>query len=534
MDQTDPSNLAPYFDIIYRYRADQTRHFTLAPYFDIIYRHRLSSVCALAVGSALTLLAVTLLPSIYRSSTLVMIQPQEVPSAYVSAPVTGHIRDRLQALGQIALSRTRLKRIIAQFGLYDARRRRGASIEEIVEYMRRHIHVDVTEDPNNTPEKRTPSFTLSFEYSNAVTAQRVTAQLANLFIDEDLRQRRGQAAATTSFLNEQLAKASAALEDKGREIKIFKDRYQGSLPQDLEINLKMLGDLQIQFQKDNEALVALQQRHSQLQRDLAHAQEDQIAIISSTGQRSSASPEAALSLKETELAELQARNTELHPDVVRVKAEISALKSLIKSRINTDGVSSRSPMEEELSKEIDSTEVDQQRLQTELPGLKQKIDDYQRRITQTPAHEQQFASLTRDYNGLDTDYHKLLDKKLEAQISQNLEQREEGERFQVIDPANLPLEPEAPDRKALAIGGLLFSLSLAGGLPFALFFTDSSFKDPDELRRELAVAAVTAVPKLPEIEGTIAGRRAIYPSLAISFGSFLLGAGALWLYAQSF
>ncbi len=183
MDQTDSTNLAPYVDIIYRYRADQSRHFSLAPYIDIAYRHRLSSVCVLAVGTALTLATVLLLPSVFRSSTLVMIQPQEVPSVYVSAPVTGHIRDRLKALSEIVLSRTRLEQIIGQFGLYKTRRSRGASIEEIVEYMRRHIHIDVTEDPNNTPEKRTPSFTLSFEYYDPVTAQRVTQELANLFID---------------------------------------------------------------------------------------------------------------------------------------------------------------------------------------------------------------------------------------------------------------------------------------------------------------------------------------------------------------
>src|SRR5204862_5802601 len=109
---------------------------------------------------------------------------------------------------------------------------------------------------------------------------------------------------------------------------------------------------------------------------------------------------------------------------------------------------------------------------------RRKIADYHQRVAATPAHEQQFAALTRDYNVLDADYQKLKNKKLEAQISQNLEQRQEGERFQVLDPANLPVAPEAPNRKALALGGVIFSLGLAGALPFALFFTDSTFKDP--------------------------------------------------------
>lgn len=512
---------------------DQTDHFSLAPYFDIIYRHRLSSICALAVGTALTMLAAILLPSVYRSTTLVMIQPQEVPSEYVSAPVTSHIRDRLQALSQIALSRTRLEQIITQYGLYSARRSRGTSMDDLVEYMRRHIHIDIPEDRNNSPESRTASFTLSFEYSDAATAQRVTARLADLFIDEDLRQRASQATATTAFLDEQLAKSRASLDAKEREIKVFKNRYQGSLPQDLDINLKMLGDLQTQLQSDNEAFAALQEHRSQLQRDLARAHEDRVTIVSASGQRSSASPEAALSAKETELAELQAQNSEKHPDVVRVKAEIASLKALIKRRAHGDEAESLSPEEAELSKEMESADIDQRRLETEIPSLRRKIDDYQQRITQTPAHEQQFAALIRDRDVFDADYQKLKNKKLEAQISQNLEQRQEGERFQVLDPANFPLAPEAPNRLALAIGGIVFSLGLAGALPFALFFTDSSFKDPDELRRELQVAVAATIPELTEIEGTIPRRRAVYQSLAISSACFLVGIGALLFYARA-
>src|SRR5712692_8301278 len=294
---------------------DQTDHFSVAPYFDIVYRHRVSAACASAVGLALTLLAVATLPNVYRSTTLVMIQPQEVPSAYVSAPVTGHIRDRLQALSQIALSRTRLEQMITQYGLYSSLRARGAPMEEVVDDLRRHIRIDIPEDRSNPSESRTASFSLSYEYSDPSAAQRVTAQLADLFIDEDLRQRNRQADATTTFLDEQLAKSRASIEAKGREIKLFKDQYQGSLPQDLEINLKILGDLQGQLQSDNEAFAALQERRSQLEHDLVGAHEERVTITSASGERSSASPEAALSLKETELAELQAQNSERHPDV---------------------------------------------------------------------------------------------------------------------------------------------------------------------------------------------------------------------------
>jgi polysaccharide chain length determinant protein (PEP-CTERM system associated) len=484
------------------------------------------------VGLGLTLFAAIMLPNVYQSTTLVMIQPQQVPSEYVSAPITSHIRDRLQALSQIALSRTRLEQVITQYQLYGARRAHAEPMEDVVEYMRRHIHIDIPEDRNEPArDARGGSFRLSYEYFDASTAQRVTAQLADLFIDEDLKQRAQQAAATTAFLDEQLVKSRAALEAKGREIKLFKDRYQGSLPQDLEVNLKILGDLQSQLQADNEAFTGAQERRLQLDRDLARAREDAVTVTSMSGEKSSASPEAALTLRQTELAELQAQYSERHPDVVRLKAEIAALKALIKHPKN--GEEGMSPLETELRRETDAMDIQERRLQTEIPNLKKEIGDYQKRIAETPTHEQQFANLTRDYNVLDADYHRLLDKKLEAQISQNLEQREEGERFQVLDPANLPRDPEAPDRKAITMLGAVLSIFLAGALPFALFFTDTSFKDPDELRREFDVSVGATIPEMEEIEGTGPRRRVLYHSFAISSACFILGIGAVWLYAAT-
>jgi polysaccharide biosynthesis transport protein len=511
---------------------NQFEHISLAPYVDIIYRHRVSALCVLMVGVALTIAASFMVPSIYRSTTLVMIQPQEVPSQYVSAPVTGHIRDRLQALSQIALSRTRLEEVITQYDLYHALRSRGTPIERVVDYMRKHIQLDILEDRNNLPDSRTDSFNLSYEYPDASIAQRVTGRLADLLINEDRRRRAVEAAATIAFLDEQLSHARVSLESKGREIKIFKDHHQGSLPQDLEINLKILGDLQTQLQSANETFAALQQRRSQLERDLVRAHEDKVTITSASGERSSASPEAALSLKQTELAELEAQESDQHPDVVRLKAETAALKAMIKHP--KGGVAGMSPIELELTKELDQTDVDQRRLQAEIPNLKRQISDYQKRIGETPAHEQQFANLSRDYNVIDDGYHKLLGKKLQAQIAQNLEQHDEGERFQVLDPANFPLSPEAPNRKGLVVGGLVLSLGLAAAVPFALFFTDSSFKDPDELRQVLGLSIAATIPALDEIENLQPARKTLYQSATLSSACFSLGLIALWLYARTF
>ena len=81
--------------------------------------------------------------------------------------------------------------------------------------------------------------------------------------------------------------------------------------------------------------------------------------------------------------------------------------------------------------------------------------------------EQQLTQLTRDYENTKTNYEDLLNKRMEAQMSENLEKRQKGEKFQILEPANFPEKPFLPDRpKLIAMG---FAGGLGGGIGLALF-----------------------------------------------------------------
>ena len=60
-----------------------------------------------------------ILPSVYRSGTLILIEQPTVPSQYVVPNIaTDNLQDRLQSITQQILSRTRLMRIIESQNLY--------------------------------------------------------------------------------------------------------------------------------------------------------------------------------------------------------------------------------------------------------------------------------------------------------------------------------------------------------------------------------------------------------------------------------
>lgn len=507
--------------------SDELANISLDPYFDVLHRHRLSLVCTLVVGLLLTALAVVLLPDVYVSTTLVTIEPQEVPAQYVSAGVTNHIQDRLKILGEKVLSRTQLERIINQFDLYPAHRAGQSGMEHLVNYMRSQVDLEVTKEDDRAGGG---SFDLSFEYTDPATAQEVTAELADSFIAEDRRGRRGQAAATTAFLEDRLTNARAKLDAKASEIKHFKDRYQGSLPQDLQVNLQTLGSLQARLQSANEAQLALDERRAQLGREIADAR----SVSAAAAARGAAplSPRARLAATEAQLTEMRARYSDKYPDVINLKAQVEALKEQLKA-----GGGAAAQPDDDLSfdtgfrRESDQITIEQQRIAAEIAGVKRDIAVYQQRIADTPAHQQEYDSLNRDYSVLDAEYNSLLNKRLAAQAAQSLEERGEGEHFRVIDPADLPRSAERPDKTAIAIGGVAFSLLAAVGLAFGFHLIDTSFKQPEELAQELGLPVAVTIPQLDELSERWPQRAALVRATVASGLTLIAGASAIWVYA---
>jgi uncharacterized protein involved in exopolysaccharide biosynthesis len=129
----------------------------------------------------------------------------------------------------------------------------------------------------------------------------------------------------------------------------------------------------------------------------------------------------------------------------------------------------------------------------EQSGVMQQIRTYQGRVQSSPVVEEQFKELTRDYQNSQTLYQSLQTKMNESQMTTDLEKRQEGETFSVLDAPNLPVDPTFPKVSVFAIGGLFAGLAV-GVLIVALL----EYKDTT-LRSERDVWAFTQLPTLAVI-----------------------------------
>ena len=500
-------------------------------------RVRLILVTA-AVVSAATAGAALGLPNRYRSETLILVVPQRVPETYVKSTVTAKIEDRLQSISQQILSRTRLERIIEDFSLY-AVERRTRLMETIVEDLRRHIDVKVVKGD---------AFRVAYVGDDASTVMKVTNRLASLFIEENLRDREELAEGTNRFLEAQLADARTRLIDHERKLEQYRNRFGSELPSQQAPNLQVIQNLQLQLQSLTDAVNRDSDRRELIERQLREVQreiEAEPAVAAATTADATRPAEGAsaaqqLATARSTFAVLEGRLKPAHPDLQRMQRVVSDLeaRAALEAASPAAAAAAPSPAEQrrqgraaDLRLELDHVGRQLALRAAEEERLQDLIRTYQQRIERVPARESELAELTRDYSTLQTLYQTLLAKQEESKIAANLERRQVGAQFKLLDPARVAERPFSPRRWLITLAGVAAGLSLGLALVGLVEHRDRTFKTGADIRNELTVPVLAIVPLMHSNQEA---RRAARRRFAATWATGVLVSGCIPLIIYSF
>jgi polysaccharide chain length determinant protein (PEP-CTERM system associated) len=503
------------------------KSFNIHDYIEIFLRRIWYIVIPFAIViSAATIYSFTA-PKKYRASTLILVTPQKVPVDYVRPTVTSRIEDRLQSIGQEIMSRTRLEQIIAEFKLY-REEAKPLTMEEIVELMRRDIRVEI--------RGRESYFTIAYIGKDPRIVTIVTNKLASLFIEENLKLREQQAQGTTEFLALELNATKAKLEEQEKMITQFKKQFMYELPDQRDVNLSILGRLQQQLQTIGDALKSAQDRKLIIQKQLTEMRNMVAMLTEDSTVSPSSSPlpspkpkmtntdESRLNQLKNHLSELETKYKEKHPDILMTKKQIADLEKKIEAGMreteevtekeipSPTGVSTApeaskgkkkdkvnvpvDPFYKEMEGQLAATDWEIKRQKDEEARTKAKIAEYQARIDNMPVRELAMANLTRDYQNNKETYQSLLKKNEEAQRAENLERRQKGEQFKVIDPARIPEKPFSPNILKILLFGFLLGTMSGFGMAFFKEQTDRSFRDAEDLETTLGFKVLANIPKI--------------------------------------
>lgn len=509
-------------------------------YIDMAIRRKWYIIFPLAISIALSFAVYKYLPKIYRATTLVLVQPQAVSESYVRPAITTTTADRMNTVSQEILSRTRLENLIHTYNLYPDLRNK-VPMEELIEIMKKSMEVTLQGAGLSGHAQNT--FSISYEGREPQTITEVVNKLASMLIEENLKAREQQAESTSIFLSKELSDIENQLTRKEAEIKSFRERNMGKLPQQLEANLRILERLQQQLPAVHTSIKAAEDRSLIFQNQIEQLRRPSSSQISRTVPREprvigeEILPERAIpddpvitqwNLLKRELNVARSKYTENHPDVIDLKRKISNLEPAAREilenqkaqnearqremrarqaragqgRIPLEAVESMDPATERLltqyHEQYTGALLEAERLRGEEKKLKEEMLLYQRRIEDTPKLEQELTLLNRDYELLKSTYQSLKDKKIQSQMAENYEKKHIGGQFKILDPARHPEKPVRPDRDRILMMGAFIGLAAGLGLAWFRESLDESFHSEEELEVDLGLPILATLPNLKE------------------------------------
>lgn len=511
-------------------------------------RRRLKPI-ALISGALIVIstLAAFLLPPVYESKATILIEEQEIPQQLVQSTITTIAWQRVQTISQRVMTRANLLDIVDRFDLYKAERRRATS-EEIIAMMRANIKLepisaDMAGARGGGQMPTMIAFTIAFEGDKPALTQKVANELVSLYLNENVKTRTERSAETYDFLTDETKKVEDQIRALNEKLAAFREKNIENLPEQMAINREFMQRTERELTDKIAEIRMLESNYSIQQGQLAQLSPMRESL-SSTGERVSLDPASRLNDRRSEYASAIGKYSPDHPDVVRLAREIEGLEKQVGSssdsqkearrladlrgelaaakkkysddhpdiaRLNREiaGLESAlrnapevrastlkpdNPAYISVEAGIESNRVQLRAAQAQRDELRRKLAYYEQRIAATPGVEREYGDLARELSTLQARYNDLRARQQAAGIGQELEKERKGERFTLIDPAQLPEDPVRPNRMAIMILGMV--LSLGGGFGYAAVAEsmDKSVRSARGLAATLGAPPLSVIP----------------------------------------
>lgn len=459
-------------------------------YRDILVRRKVSFLLTTSVIVLLAVILALALPPVYRSSAVILVEAQEIPSEFVMTTVTSYVEQRVHTITQRILSSNQLLEVINTIGLFADLRER-ATTEELVNKLRERIQiepisVDTVDPRTGRPREATGTVEFSFEGRQPRQVQRVTDTIVTKFMAANLEERQRQTAETTTFLTEEMARVKGQLAAAEGVLAAFKEKHLNALPEMMQVNQQAITSIETQMARAKDQLRSFQEREGYLQTQLASIPETQDTH------------QMRLQQLEIELVNLKTKFTDDYPDVRKMKREIEDLKQQ-RAQVQKAGAGGNTPDNVAyitLASQLSSTRAEISALKRQIAELETQAGTYRKRIGKTPMVEENYNALLIERNNTRAKYEDLMRKVMEANVASGLEKEQKGERFTLIEPANYPERPAKPNRFAILVIGVV--LGIGGGIGVAALreFSDTSLHGPEDLVRAGVQPILAVIPKI--------------------------------------
>jgi uncharacterized protein involved in exopolysaccharide biosynthesis len=520
---------------------------SLTDYLRILKRRKKQMRLAALITLSIAILAALFWPPTYSATATILIEEQEIPQELVRSTITGFANQEIKVISQRVLTLNTIMDIVQKFQLWNEDEIRRMSKTEIIEKFQKRMKLDVVSAEVMDPRfgramEATIAFTLSFDHRNPAVAQKVTNELVNLYMNENLKSRTEKSSTTSEFLKNEADQLSNHIKEIEQDLASFKEKNEGALPELYQYNLNAieradmdlneaksrLSELQknrLQLQanmtqispyaatdlpngekalSDPDRLKSLQSEYRsksalysadhpdviRLQREISHL-EEKLGIGSSSKDFA-----AQLRTEQDKLAELKQTYTPDHPEVLKQQRVVEALLNESTSSARNEAIHADNPSYVLLDTQLRSTDSDIKTLTSHVAELTDKINKFEGYVSKAPDVEKGYTEMIRDLQTTTLKYQDIKAKQMEAELAQNLETERKGERYTLIQPPILPDDPVSPNRIAILLIGIILAIIVAAATAGIIETLDETVKGQSELFDLLGAAPLGSIPYL--------------------------------------
>jgi polysaccharide chain length determinant protein (PEP-CTERM system associated) len=455
------------------------------------------------------------LPNLYTSSAMILVEPQSVDEDLVNSGVReSDLNERLGLMTAEILSRSRLSKIIDKKDLYQDESE-DLERSEVIDLMRSYVAVEpvLSElETANGPRRQELSFNtfkIIFQNEDANMARDVAQLIANDFINANIDARTNITKKSLAFMQDEIDSLSTQIEKVEKAVARVKEESPGKLPEDLAANQRLL-----QFAMSD--LRDAERAFDAARNDAAFWKNQAVLAADFSGTNDSTSPTHRLRGLELERGNLLARGfTEKHPDVVRVESEIGLLQAQLSQRSNEDSEVAQTLPQQNAMAEERRAELLASAMGEDIERLREVVSEIETRIAGTPGVAERLDALSRQYEHLYRSYQDFSSRRQQAGVQADLERRQLGEQFRILESAYAAPEPSSPNRIVILILGTVLGLAIAFGIGFIAEMVDTSLHTSNDLQSALGIPVLVSVPKIMlEFDRTERSRRILKESLA--------------------
>ena len=432
------------------------------------------------------------IPEKYEAKSSIIIERNVINDLIKGVAITPSMTERIKVLRDTILSRSMILRVLRELDL-DTMAADDKELEEMIYSFQRRTSVKV---------RKSNLFIISFQDKDPALARDYVNSLVRTYVNENISAKREEAYGASRFLKEQVAFFKEKLDKAEEAIIKFRQEQGIYVAIDERSIISEIKQYNADIAKIKIRRKELIAKRDSIKRQLKGEEPYSVAVIDNAAGNNS----LLIASLESRLNQLLVSYTENYPEVVKLKAEIEALRrqqaelSKSKKAVEESGspdsaISTINPIYQELKQELNKVESEINALNAKEKMLGSMIRQKEEELRYIPEGKKKLADLEKERDSYRNIYEQLLMRLGQSEVSKQMEVADKATTFRIVEPATLPTIPVSPNRKALILAGVFMGFLGGFGAVFFRESLDSSIKEVQTVKN-LGIEVLAVIPKI--------------------------------------